>query len=116
MKIREGFVSNSSSSSFLLSKPTSDKRVVIPAEVQELPASKIETLKELSDYFNTVYWDFNWESNPESMEVFGKALRAIAEGKTLFYAITDNWDELNIINDPDTMALNDIEILHRGSC
>ena len=67
MKTRTGFVSNSSSSSFLLSKPTSDRMVVIPAETKELPAIKIETLEELSDYFNTIYWGFGWQESKEAI-------------------------------------------------
>lgn len=115
MKTRTGFVSNSSSSSFLISKPSGDVRVFVPSETQSLPVTKIVTnVKELLEVFEMDYWG-DWRSDPEVVERYIDATVKLGEGETLFYIIVDTWDEGGqFFLDDDVMEMNNITIVSRG--
>jgi len=123
MKIRTGFVSNSSSSSFIISKPTKEYDVIIPSETRQLPAKRIDDVLELMEWLSEEYcWSyedemsFDWLTNEDAVEVFESCMKKLRDGESLFVAVTDNWDEIsNFWRNEDVMSINGIEVLYRGA-
>lgn len=95
MKIRNGFVSNSSSSSFIIStkKAVEEIPVVIEADLMDLISDSIETEEELNRYFKNHYGCDSYESADEyEKKLWDKMKKAIAEGNVLHCGRGSNED------------------------
>lgn len=88
MKIRNGFVSNSSSSSFIVAVEDNDKPLKICISV-EPECETIRTIEELDK--SDMYEYYDDEEKAESKE-YQNAVKAISEGKVLKYFSASNED------------------------
>jgi hypothetical protein len=98
MKERKGFVSNSSSSSFIIVSNEKEPQMTVTLNLDSLIELTIHNEKELEDYFLTHY-DYN---NLEAMflddtdlkESYETCLKAITEGKYVMFGdcSSDSYD------------------------
>ena len=87
MKIRNGFVSNSSSSSFIVaSKKGSKVKLTLEVDLAEY-GDKIETIEQLNEYFITERYQKNIEDmiskDGYEAERYNKCVKAIKEDKVV---------------------------------
>lgn len=101
MKLRNGFVSNSSSSSFVLElNPNNNKiEVVTTIDLEDRTEEKISTLDELAEFYDGIYghWsDCDYDSLEHMLEEEGgleeylKMKESIENGNTLAVIDIDN--------------------------
>ena len=90
MKIRQGFVSNSSTSSFILASSRDDLKVKITVEVdlKEMANTIIKTEEQLESYYRE-NWGYPLE-NKGLIKDYNIALKAIKEGKTVYIIDVSN--------------------------
>ena len=79
MKIRTGFVSNSSSSSFILSRTNNDEDIIVSISVNitSLIEKRIRTRQELSEWANEYYL---YKDKEEKKKMLPKYEKMIQEG------------------------------------
>ena len=100
MKTRQGFVSNSSSSSFVVAAPADEKKhfVTVVQDLNDI-GTKISTEDEYYDFLRDEY-----ESIEEALsdEYYGKTakniLRALADGKVVFICSVSSEDYGNTLS------------------
>lgn len=100
MKIRQGFVSNSSSSSFILSRTNNDEDVTasISINLMSLIKKRIRTMQELFDWANEYYEG----DEDEKKRMMPKYEKMIQEGKEIIIGHCSNEDD-----DPISLAIFD---------
>ena len=82
-KVRLGFVSNSSSSSFIVASKNPEKlKVVIEIDLSEMIDETIIDKKELEEYFAIEYGN-GFEEDEYVRPLFRKCKKALAEGKSV---------------------------------
>ena len=111
MKVRLDFVSNSSSSSYLVAVNKEDEDKPIECEIvireqfnlEDLVEDKIKSIKDLQKYFESEHllegmtfdnvedWDWKW-----GQETYVNAKKAIEEGKTILVCWTDSDSSNNL--------------------
>lgn len=94
MKIRSGFVSNSSSSSFIISSKEENPKIVVEIPVKDLSHTKITSIEELKDYFLDNYglqYSINRGSSFEEAlkedgrgDVYNKAVEMLNNGEIVY--------------------------------
>ena len=85
MKVRSGFVSNSSSSSFIVAvdkDASTEIKVVLKANLETYADRKISTIEELNDYYDD-YWG-------EREYRYEECRKAIEAGKTILVGSFDD--------------------------
>jgi len=89
MKVRNGFVSNSSSSSFIVAVPANQKaEITIKVDLSEYADQKIATIKELNDY---------WRGDRDEIdELYEKCRKAIEAGQIVYVGrfSDDDYDDI----------------------
>lgn len=98
MKTRNGFISNSSSSSFIISSTLENFNITIPVKIDlsEL-GETIKTEEELNSLFYDIYGyshkeDQNKKAAKEQKEDYEKCLKDIKNGKTIYLISIDYHD------------------------
>lgn len=118
MKVRQGFVSNSSSSSFILSLPNEERKVTVTVETM-LGGDFIRTEEELLKFAKDRWW-INEEgefTEPEYYEEkYNKLLEKIREGRVILdLTVSYHNEHLNEILGSDSFYEdNDIELIEGG--
>lgn len=90
MKIRNGFVSNSSSSSFVIATDKSLKgkiTLTIDVDLSTYAHKKIETSDELLEYMK---YNYCWEPGDENRyceNIYNKAKASIESGKSVYFGL-----------------------------
>lgn len=81
MKIRTGFVSNSSSSSFIVGIKNGQTKITVPIEIdlQKYKRTIIKTKEELKEYITDQYE----LSEPYALDLYEKALESVNNGETI---------------------------------
>ena len=88
MKIRNGFVSNSSSSSFLIACKPENTKVKIEVELDFRDHGyKIDNLEDFLDYLKDYY---SWQDTQETAKILHAATKAFSEGKVLYVGSFSN--------------------------
>ena len=115
MKIRNGFVSNSSSSSFIVSckdKNSAKIKVEIEVDLYDHADTKVSTLKELDEHFIEQYgWGGDttlekiFEDNEGLKEDYTKAKKSVERGELVLFGSFSNESD-----DPASMLLCDLGI------
>jgi len=96
MKIRNGFVSNSSSSSFILATPKGKKglktKLTIEIDLEKMARFKITTKEELLKMYkdNYGYDEDEIKENEWCWKEYQKSLKAIEKGKIVYYCRVSN--------------------------
>lgn len=97
LKIRNGFVSNSSSSSFIISSKDKNPKLVIEAPLKNLDGYVIKSIEELQDYYaKTCYMDegFNEEELEEEVEdEYQSCINYLGKGHTIYICEVSSEDE-----------------------
>jgi len=84
MKTRNGFVSNSSTTSFMVAvKDIKDAKVKVEGNIEDFAKYKITTVDELNEYFKKEYPWASLETIMGRGYCYGEAKKAIEEGKIL---------------------------------
>lgn len=84
MKIRNGFISNSSSSSFIIGVKNGETKITIPIEVDLKKYGKvIKTKEELAEYFVDRYGEALLLDEKHVLELYTKSLETIKSGKMI---------------------------------
>jgi hypothetical protein len=90
MKIRNGFVSNSSSSSFVVAvKDTTKIKLEIDVDLADYADKIIATEQELKDYFEYEYGD-DYLEDSWAADKFKDCLRAIEAGNKVIFGSCDS--------------------------
>jgi hypothetical protein len=83
MKIRTGFVSNSSSSSFVLAcKPNTELVATIEMNLADIVEDTLVTLEELEAFIADYSYD-DWRNDPYWLKAYRRGKQAIAAGMVL---------------------------------
>ena len=98
MKIRSGFVSNSSSSSFILAsdKQLDEMTITVTFKLGSIVEETLKTKDDVYRYaFNRWVWgdkslEETFQKDPDSKSMYEAALKAIEEGKTVFTGSSSN--------------------------
>ena len=90
MKERIGFVSNSSSSSFIVASKVNRATIIVPMEIKwpEL-GDEIRDRQELKRYFTDRY-DSGWDEYEDILEWYTQCLKAIDKGHTIYAGFFDS--------------------------
>ena len=84
MKTRTGFVSNSSSSSFIISAPAKEKpSASVRIEIENFVEDTIKTQEELEQYMIDQYGD-DWNKDDYSKKIGSKMLNQIKRGNIVY--------------------------------
>ena len=106
MKVRLGFVSNSSSSSFVIASKTTPGTVklTIPVDISDLVDETIKDEEELIDYFKEHY-DDDFMEDEKYKKMYDKFLIHIKQGFVLYTCQIanddDNWVSRLLYEEPD---------------
>jgi hypothetical protein len=120
MKIRNGFVSNSSSSSFIISSFESPK-MTITIDLSAM-SEKIENKNQLDDYYLEEYEyetieEFLKEESGGLAEEYERVLSELNEGCTIYagYVSNDSGDTLeNLIYDNGFSGILNFDVIRNG--
>lgn len=96
MKQRKGFVSNSSSSSFIIASKEDNPKATVEIDLDEIIEDRAETLEELDAIFER---DYCWRQTLEQAlaadeflaELYAKCKDAIERGLCLHFGLTNNY-------------------------
>ena len=91
MKIRNGFVSNSSSSSFVVACIPNQPLIIEIDLLKYGDKDKINTVEELDVYFND-NWGEDWKEHKSSFNKYNKMLTVIQSGKQIVRITGSNED------------------------
>jgi hypothetical protein len=92
-KIRTGFVSNSSSSSFIISaKKGVPLKTTIEIDLKTLIESKIENTQQLSDYIVAEFGE-DWKEDKYATDQFAALLKAIRNGEIVYVGSVGSEDD-----------------------
>ena len=96
MKLRNGFVSNSSSSSFIVAVKDATKiQLVIEADLEKFADKIITTEEELNKHFEYEWGDEFKDKDEWVMKTYNKCLKAINDGmKVLFGSFSSDGEAL----------------------
>lgn len=89
MKIRNGFVSNSSSSSFIVAVEDSNKPLKISINVE----NECDTIRTLEELKNCDHYKYDDDDELAENEEYQNAVKAISEGKILKFFSASNEDD-----------------------
>jgi len=102
MKIRRGFISNSSSSSFILAsdRPLEDITVTVSMKLDTIVEDQLKTKRELDNFILDEY-DWRGErtleevlaSDDELKAIYEKMTQLINEGKTILVGVVSSEDD-----------------------
>lgn len=98
MKIREGFVSNSSSSSFIVAS-NKEPKVFVEINLADI-SEKIYTKEQLDDYFVHYFYFYLEENNIENIitdpdfeiEIYQKCLEEVNKGNIVYIGDVSSFD------------------------
>lgn len=126
MKNRSGFVSNSSSSSFILANKTGNTKGIMEIDISDLIDNTIKTIKELNEYYIYAHcWgeEYNtlekmFECEKYLKEEYDKCVKKINEGYTLFVGEvgSEDGEPLPIFFYNEGFSkLNEFEVIKEGN-
>lgn len=94
MKIRLGFVSNSSSSSFIISSPNRPMKIsyTVELDLNEIIDKTIKTIKELDEYFEEFSFVKVDQLDPYQKETYLKCKKEIESGRNILIGEASNED------------------------
>jgi hypothetical protein len=119
MKIRDGFVSNSSSSSFIVAVPSRAKKleikVTVTGDLNDFIDERIKTVQELDRYLIDEYgWDLN-TLDKNDKKIYEKCIKNLDKGKDIlvgcFSTDSDNILETVLCNEGIIEDTKDIKVI-----